>query len=122
MTVYPKVSGLTAWSENCKWYSSLPLGAVVSLFLGGGVSLTSFATIPLRVASQLVFVVDVVGYFVIDTVRKLLDTPSYTKLAEIKGNDVCETAKGLCIPRIHHSSLIINEDGDVLWLIFLVEI
>jgi hypothetical protein len=30
--VYPKVSGLSAWSENCKWYSSLPLGAVVSLF------------------------------------------------------------------------------------------
>jgi hypothetical protein len=30
--VYPKVSGLTAWSENCKWYSSLPLGAVVLLF------------------------------------------------------------------------------------------
>jgi hypothetical protein len=30
--VYPKVSGLAAWSENCKWYSSLPLGAVISLF------------------------------------------------------------------------------------------
>jgi hypothetical protein len=30
--VYPKVSGLAAWSENCKWYSSLPLGAIVSLF------------------------------------------------------------------------------------------
>jgi hypothetical protein len=30
--VYPKVSGLAAWSENCKWHSSLPLGAVVSLF------------------------------------------------------------------------------------------
>jgi hypothetical protein len=29
---YPKVSGLAAWSENCKWYSSLILGAVVSLF------------------------------------------------------------------------------------------
>jgi hypothetical protein len=29
--VYPKVSGLAAWSENCKWYSSLPLGAVLSL-------------------------------------------------------------------------------------------
>jgi hypothetical protein len=30
--VYTKVSGLAAWSENCKWYSSLPLDAVVSLF------------------------------------------------------------------------------------------
>jgi hypothetical protein len=30
--VYPKLSGLVAWSENCKWYSSLPLGAVVSPF------------------------------------------------------------------------------------------
>jgi hypothetical protein len=30
--VYPKVSGLAAWSENFKWYSSLPLGVVVSPF------------------------------------------------------------------------------------------
>jgi hypothetical protein len=30
--VYLKASGLAAWSENCKWYSSLQLGAVVSLF------------------------------------------------------------------------------------------
>jgi hypothetical protein len=30
-TVYPKVSGLAAWSENCKWCSSLPLDAIVSL-------------------------------------------------------------------------------------------
>jgi hypothetical protein len=30
--VYPKVSRLAAWRENCKWYSSLPLDAVVSLF------------------------------------------------------------------------------------------
>jgi len=29
--VYPKVSGLAAWSENCKYHSSLPLGAIVSL-------------------------------------------------------------------------------------------
>jgi hypothetical protein len=27
--VYPKVSELVAWNENCKWYSSLPLGAVI---------------------------------------------------------------------------------------------
>jgi hypothetical protein len=32
MKVYPKVSGLAAWSENCKCYSSLSLDAVVSLF------------------------------------------------------------------------------------------
>jgi hypothetical protein len=30
--MYPEVSGLATWSENCKWYSFLPLGAVVSLF------------------------------------------------------------------------------------------
>jgi len=30
--VYPKVSGLAAWSENYKWYSSLALHGVVSLF------------------------------------------------------------------------------------------
>jgi hypothetical protein len=32
MTVYPKVSGLTSWSGNYKWYNYLPLDAVVSLF------------------------------------------------------------------------------------------
>jgi len=30
--MYPEVSGLAAWSENCKWYSSVALGAVVLLF------------------------------------------------------------------------------------------
>jgi len=30
--VYPKVSGLAAWSEIYKWYISLPLGVTVSLF------------------------------------------------------------------------------------------
>jgi len=29
---YPKVSEISAWSKNCKWYSSLPLGAILSLF------------------------------------------------------------------------------------------
>jgi hypothetical protein len=32
MRVYPKSSGLAVWSKNCKWYSFLPLSAVVSLF------------------------------------------------------------------------------------------
>jgi hypothetical protein len=30
--MHQKVSGIATWSENCKWYSSLPLGAIVSLF------------------------------------------------------------------------------------------
>jgi len=30
--MYPKVSGLAAWNENCKWYSFLLLCAVVSPF------------------------------------------------------------------------------------------
>jgi hypothetical protein len=30
--VYPKVSGLATWRENCKWHNFLPRGAVVSLF------------------------------------------------------------------------------------------
>jgi hypothetical protein len=30
--VYSNVFGLADWNENCKWYSSLPLGAVLSLF------------------------------------------------------------------------------------------
>jgi hypothetical protein len=40
----------------------------------------NFATINPRVASQRVFIVDfvvLVAYFVIDSVRKLLNTPSY---------------------------------------------
>jgi hypothetical protein len=41
------------------------------------VSVVSFAAITLVVAFQRVFVV-VSVYFVIDSVRKLLDTPSYT--------------------------------------------
>jgi hypothetical protein len=42
------------------------------------VSLVSFAAITLCVASQRVFIV-VSIYFVIDSVRKILDTPSYTR-------------------------------------------
>jgi hypothetical protein len=31
--VYPKVSGLAAWSENCKWYNPLLLGAAYRYFV-----------------------------------------------------------------------------------------
>jgi hypothetical protein len=41
------------------------------------VSVVSFAAITLCVASQRVFIVIVVVYFVIDSVRELLDTSSY---------------------------------------------
>jgi len=32
-SVYPEVTGLAAWSENWKWYSSLPLGALYRYFV-----------------------------------------------------------------------------------------
>jgi hypothetical protein len=35
-SVYPKITGLAVWSENCKRYSSLQLGAAVSLFYESG--------------------------------------------------------------------------------------
>jgi len=50
------------------------------------VSLVSFAALTLCVASQLVFVVVVVVVvvdFVIDSVQKILDTPSYMQLPPI---------------------------------------
>jgi len=64
-SVYSEVSGLAAWSENCKWYSSLPLGAVVSLFYEpASWVLCCFST-------------SVCCLFRYDSVRKLLDTPPY---------------------------------------------
>jgi hypothetical protein len=70
MRVYPKVSGLAAWSEIFKWYISLPLDAVVSLFCEFSLHkpICCFST---------VLIVVVAVYFVIDSVRKLLVTPSY---------------------------------------------
>jgi len=47
------------------------------------VSLVSFAAITLCVASQRVFIV---VYFVIDSVRKLLVTPSYNVARNVKLN------------------------------------
>jgi len=61
--VYPKVSRLAAWSKSCKWYSSLPLYAVVSLFMSQSSELC-FSTIVFLV----VVVVVVVVYFIIDSV------------------------------------------------------
>jgi hypothetical protein len=69
--VYPKVSGLAAWSKNCKWYSSLPLGGVVSLVI-----LVSFVAITLWVPSQQV-ISKVSVYFIINSVWKLFDELLY---------------------------------------------
>jgi hypothetical protein len=66
--VYPEVFGLAAWSETCKWYSSLPLGAVVSLM--------SFAAITICFASKR-GISKVTVHFVINSVRELLDAPLY---------------------------------------------
>jgi hypothetical protein len=70
--VYPKVSGLVTWSENWNWYSSVTRCTCIAILW---ISLVSFAALTLYVASQWVFII-VSVYFVIDSVRKLLDTPS----------------------------------------------
>jgi hypothetical protein len=59
-------------------------------------SLVSFATITLCVASQLVFVVVVVVDFVINSVRKLLDTRSYTHEGRLKSVWTDDSAPLLC--------------------------
>jgi len=69
--VYPKVSGLAAWSENYKWYGC----HYVHLYRYFASQSSELCRHSLCVASQLVFIV-VSVYFVMDSVRKLLDTPS----------------------------------------------
>jgi hypothetical protein len=72
--VYPKVSGLAAWSENCKWYSSLPLVQLYRYFASQSSELCRnnplccFSTSQYQKAGI---------YFIIDSVRKLFDIPSY---------------------------------------------
>jgi len=39
--MYPKLTGLAAWNENCKWYRFLPLDVVLSLFCEPGCFSTS---------------------------------------------------------------------------------
>jgi hypothetical protein len=69
---YPKVSGLSSWSERMVQLSATRCSCIAILW----VSLVSFGAITLCVASQRVFIA-VSVYFVKDSVRKLLDTPSY---------------------------------------------
>jgi hypothetical protein len=59
----------------------------------------SFAAITLCVASQQVFIAAVV-YFVIDSVRKLLDIPSYVKLLLLHSETVHLTYKRMQINTI----------------------
>jgi hypothetical protein len=67
MRVYPKVSQLATWSENCKWHSCIAILWV---------SLVSSATITLCNASEWVFFG--VVHFIINSVWKLLDTSLYS--------------------------------------------
>jgi len=66
-----KISGLDAWSENCKWYSSATRCGFIAVLC---VSIVSFATISLCVASQKECLLLLFRYH---SVWKLLDTPSY---------------------------------------------
>jgi len=75
--VYPKVSGLAAWSENCKWYSSLLLG------ITSCVTILSQPSEVCRHNTLCCFLTTVYcckHIILYDSVRKLLNTPSYTSL------------------------------------------
>jgi hypothetical protein len=65
-------NGLLEWELQMVQLSATRCSYIAILW----VSLVNFAAITLCVASQQVFIV--VVYFLIDSVRKLLDTPSYT--------------------------------------------
>jgi hypothetical protein len=71
--VYPKVSGLTLGARTANGTALCTRCSCIAILW---VSLVSFIAITLCVASQRVFIV-VSVYFVIDSVQKLLDTPSY---------------------------------------------
>jgi hypothetical protein len=97
MRVYPKVSKLAAWSENCKWYSSLPLGAVVSLFVSQSSEFCHH--------NPLCSFLSVVVYFVIDSVWKLLDTLTYFQQS-LKRDVVSDTKlPGLFCLSLYHNIL-----------------
>jgi hypothetical protein len=55
--VYPKVFGLAAWGENCKWYSSLPMVQLYRYIVSQS---SEFYRHTLCVASQYVFIIVVV--------------------------------------------------------------
>jgi hypothetical protein len=71
--VYPKVSGPAAWSKNFKWYSSLPLGSMYHYF----VSQSSDFCRHKHLCCFSTSVYCCKRIFLYDSVRKLLDTPSY---------------------------------------------
>jgi hypothetical protein len=70
--MYPKVSGLERELQMVQ-FPATRSSCIAILW----VSLVSFVAITLCVASQRVFIIVVIVYFVIGSVRKLLDTPSY---------------------------------------------
>jgi hypothetical protein len=97
LRLYPKGSGLAAWSQNCKSYSSLPLGAVVSLFCEW--VWWVLAPLPPCVASQLVFIVikRIFRY------RLIPETFGYTLMSQfvrVKNNFICElSANEYAVPQ-----------------------
>jgi hypothetical protein len=74
------------------------------------VSLVSFASITLCVASERVFVV--VFFFVIHSIRKLLDTPSYTSVGGVKW----ESSRSLCSCRSFDTVLFPRKIRYTCWL------
>jgi bacterioferritin-associated ferredoxin len=81
--VFPEVSGLAAWSENCKWYSSLPLDAM-QLYRYFVSQCSEFSR-----HNPLCYFSTSVVYFVIGSVRKLLVTLSCSSILYLVVHPQC---------------------------------
>jgi len=78
--VYSKFSGLATWSKNCKCYSSLHYVQLYRYFPSQSSEFCRHN--PLCCFSTSVYLVSI--YFIIDPVRKLLDTPSCVCVKTLK--------------------------------------
>jgi hypothetical protein len=77
--------------------------------------MVSFAAITLYVASQRVFIIIVVVvYFVIDSVRKVLDTPSQKQMNN------CTLTKSDCTCKVSRSQLLYIQSCVLFFLLFQI--
>jgi hypothetical protein len=116
--VYPKVSGLAAWGRELQMVqlSTTRCSCIAILWVG----LVSFAAVTLCVGSQRVFIFVSIHFF-IDSIRKLLNTPSYTSTPQYAFMELCSVKKtqGLYFYFLYEST-IPSRIATIFWTVFLI--